>query len=64
MDIKMVKRFFCRSMPRPPQNTKWTYNWMVTPLDIPIQPIACPEQALSFISNVIVVTRCVKGSLF
>ena len=42
---------------------------MVIPLDIPIHTVACSpyrwgEEALSFISNVIAVTRCVNGSLF
>ena len=42
---------------------------MATPLDIPIHPVTCSpyrggEEALSFISDIIVVTRYVNSSLF
>lgn len=70
MDIKMVKKIFLQVNFSPQKKIQNEHIiGMVTPLDIPIHPVArspwkSGEQALSVISNVIVVTRCVNGSLF
>ena len=78
MDIKMVKNCLLvflteGQFPSSPTPQKKIQNehiiWMVTWLNIPIHPVACSpyrwgEEALSFISDIIVVTRYVNSSLF
>lgn len=67
MDIKRVKRFLLVNSP-PPQNTKWTYNWDGHSIGHSNSPHCLfpieGGQALRFISNVIIVTRRTRGSLF
>lgn len=68
----MVKRFFTAGqflLPPPQKVQNEHIIGMVTPLAIPIYPSARPHTglrglAVGFLSNIIMVTSCVRGSLF